>query len=141
MPEVVPVEWLNLGATIYRKEALSTPVFDSHFTGYSLAEDLSLSVTVGRNWKLMNARTARIYHDSQPGSHKNNAFKMGEMDVLNRHYIMRHVLMKRRVKDYFKLFLFEAFQWISGITAKDGIKTLLPSAAGRVVGLLRIAFK
>ena len=63
LPEIVPVEWLNSGCTLYRREALPTPLFPPIFTGYSLMEDLTLSLTVGKVWKLANARTARIFHD------------------------------------------------------------------------------
>src|SRR5262249_58000113 len=65
LPEVVPVEWLNTTCTLYRREALPHPPFLPHFTGYSLLEDVALSVTVAKQWKLANVRTARIYHDSQ----------------------------------------------------------------------------
>src|SRR5712691_410358 len=34
LPDIVPVEWLNLGCTLYRREALPDPVFAGHFTGY-----------------------------------------------------------------------------------------------------------
>ncbi len=40
LPEVVPVEWLNTTCTIYRREALPSPPFESFFTGYSLMEDV-----------------------------------------------------------------------------------------------------
>ena len=70
LPEVVSVEWLNLGCTLYRREAMPAPAFAGHFAGYSLMEDLTLSLTVGKKWKLANARTARIYHDSRPGAYK-----------------------------------------------------------------------
>ena len=46
------------------------PPFTDNFVGYSLMEDLSLSLIVARHWSLANVRTARIYHDSQSGEHK-----------------------------------------------------------------------
>jgi len=49
LPEYQPVEWLNTTCTLYRKEALPQPAFHSHFTGYSLMEDVSLSLTVAKN--------------------------------------------------------------------------------------------
>ncbi len=58
---MVPVEWLNTTCTLYRREALPDPPFLSHFTGYSLMEDLALSLTVGKRWKLANARGLRIF--------------------------------------------------------------------------------
>ena len=43
-PEVASVEWLNTTCTIYRGEALPSPPFCNQFTGYSLMEDLALSL-------------------------------------------------------------------------------------------------
>jgi glycosyltransferase involved in cell wall biosynthesis len=110
LPRVVPVEWLNLGCTIYRREALPDPPFDSVFAGYSLMEDLALSLRVGRRWSLANVRMARIVHDSQPGPHKSNIAAMAAMELVNRHYVMTEILGKRRFLDYLRLCEWEMFQ-------------------------------
>jgi glycosyltransferase involved in cell wall biosynthesis len=110
LPEVVPVEWLNLGCTLYRCEALPDPVFANHFTGYSLMEDLALSLAVGRNWKLANVRSARIYHDSRPGAHKDEPVARSRMELVNRHHVMTEVLQRRSRADYARLALWECFQ-------------------------------
>jgi hypothetical protein len=110
LPEVVPVEWLNTTCTMYRREALPSPPFESVFTGYSMMEDLTLSLVVGRSWRLANARTARIFHDSQPGSHKSDVSMLASMEFVNRHYVMREILGKKSVLDYCRLFMWEAFQ-------------------------------
>ena len=52
LPEVVPVEWLDLGCTFYRRAALPSPPFPDHFHGYSFMEDVALSLTVGKQWRL-----------------------------------------------------------------------------------------
>jgi glycosyltransferase involved in cell wall biosynthesis len=109
LPEIVPVEWLNTTCTIYRKAALPRPVFSSHFTGYSLMEDVCLSLEVAKNWKLFNARTARIFHDSQPGVHKKNDFELAKMELVNRYYIMSKILGRTGFKNYIKLLLFQLF--------------------------------
>ena len=83
MPEVVPVEWLNTTCVLYRREAVPDPLFPPNFTGYSLMEDVTLSLVVGKKWQLFNARTARIFHDSQPGDHKNNQQVLSKMDLVN----------------------------------------------------------
>ena len=70
LPECNEVEWLNTTCTLYRMDALPVPVFPERFKGYSLLEDLALSLTVGKKHKLFNVRNARIFHDSQPGDHK-----------------------------------------------------------------------
>jgi glycosyltransferase involved in cell wall biosynthesis len=120
LPEVVPVEWLNTGCTLYRREALPDPPFPDHFKGYSLMEDLTLSLTVGRCWKLANARTARIFHDSQPGTHKFDPDLIAEMQLVNRHYVMTKVLGRSRLSDYLKLFLFELFSLVSTLQVPAG---------------------
>lgn len=133
LPEVVPVEWLNTTCTLYRREALPVPPFPSHFTGYSMMEDVTLSAIVGRNWRLVNARTARIFHDSQPGAHKSDAAALAEMELVNRHYVMTCVLGRRRAGDYLRLAVWEMFQWVSG--------ALQPGQMGRVVKICRGKWK
>ncbi len=109
LPSVVPVEWLNTTCVLYRREALPQPMFASFFTGYSLLEDVTLSLTVGKQWKLVNARTARIFHDSQPGDHKNNPSVLAQMDLVNRHYVMTQILAKETLQDYLKLTILQLF--------------------------------
>ena len=109
LPEIVPVEWLNTTCVLYRRQALPDPLFPPNFHGYSLMEDVTLSLTVGKSWKLANARTARIFHDSQPGSHKNNVGVLAKMDLVNRYYVMTEVLGRKQAGDYFKLGVLQLF--------------------------------
>jgi len=118
LPEVVPVEWLNTTCTLYRREALPVPTFSSHFTGYSLLEDLALSVTVGKKWRLANARTALIYHNSQPGTHKANVAALAKMELINRHYVMTHILNRRKMVDYLKLGVLELFGIVASLSSR-----------------------
>ncbi|MDQ8004877.1 MAG: glycosyltransferase [Pedobacter sp.] len=111
--EYAEVDWLNLGCTFYRKDALPKPVFDHHFVGYSLMEDLALSLRVGQNWKLITASQAHIYHDSQPSEGKSNIFINSEMELVNRFYIMKHIRNQTGLKDYVKLFLQQLFSAVS----------------------------
>ena len=138
LPEVVPVEWLNLGCTLYRRQALPDPPFPSHFTGYSLMEDLALSLTVGRCWKLANARTARIYHDSQPGTYKSDLALLAEMQLVNRHFVMTRILGRDRFSDYLKLVLFEFFSMASSLQTRSSRATLVRALRGRVGALRRM---
>ena len=110
LPQIVPVEWLNTTCTLYRREALPDPPFPGFFSGYSLMEDVALSVRVARDWKLANVRTARIFHDSQPGAHKDNVAAVSKMELVNRYYVMTSVLERRRAADYARLALWESFQ-------------------------------
>jgi len=135
LPAIVPAEWLNAGCTIYRREALPQPVFDSMFTGYSMMEDVTLSLRVGKMWKLANARTARIFHDSQPGAHKSDTSALAAMELINRHYVMAHVLGRRRARDYLRLLLWEGFQ-LAVCLAGAASRAEFPA---RLRGKLRVA--
>jgi GT2 family glycosyltransferase len=138
LPEVVPVEWLNTTCTLYRRQALPDPPFPDHFTGYSLMEDLTLSLTVGKRWKLANARTARIYHDSQPGKHKSDPALLAEMQLINRHFVMTRILGRDRFSDYLKLVLFEFFSMASSLQSRSGRATVGLGLWGRVEAVRRM---
>jgi glycosyltransferase involved in cell wall biosynthesis len=138
LPEIVPVEWLNTTCTLYRREALPDPPFPDHFTGYSLMEDLTLSLTVGKRWRLANARTARVYHDSQPGTHKSDPALLAEMQLINRHFVMTRILGRDRFSDYLKLVLFELFSMASSLQSRSGRATVALGLWGRVEALRRM---
>lgn len=110
LPEVVAVEWVNTTCTFYRRESLPSPAFDSVFTGYSLMEDLTLSLRVARKWKLANARTARIFHDSQLAAYKSDVIEMARMELINRHYVMTQILRRDQFMDLLRLWVWEGFQ-------------------------------
>jgi len=118
LPEVVPVEWLNTTCTLYRREVLPEPLFPECFQGYSLLEDVTLSLTVGKRWKLANARTARIFHDSQPGDHKDDPRTLAWMDLVNRYYVMTAVLERTRLLDYLKLGVQQLFDIVAVSAAR-----------------------
>lgn len=134
LPEVVAVEWMNLGCTLYRREALPVPAFSSHFTGYSMMEDMTLSVTVARRWRLLNARTARIFHDSQPGSHKADPMAMARMETVNRNYVMTQVLGRNSPMDYGRMIAWQAFSLLASLRSRTGRRELLPNLLGRLQG-------
>ena len=131
LPEVVPVEWLNTTCTLYRREALPQPPFDSIFTGYSMMEDVTLSVRVGRSWRLANARTARIFHDSQPGTHKADVSALAAMELNNRHYVMTEVLGRRCWSDYLRLCLWEGFQLAVCLARRESRSSFWPQLLGK----------
>ena len=138
LPEVVSVEWLNTTCTLYRREALPQPPFDSIFTGYSMMEDVTLSVRVGRSWRLANARTARIFHDSQPGTHKADVSALAAMELVNRHYVMTEVLGRRHWRDYFRLLVWEAFQLTVAALRTESRRRLPAISQGKWQALKRI---
>jgi glycosyltransferase involved in cell wall biosynthesis len=139
LPEMVPVEWLNTTCTLYRREALPQPLFDSIFVGYSLMEDVTLSLNVGKHWRLVNARTARIFHDSQPGDHKNHAGRLAKMSLINRHYVMTQILERSTLTDYLKLMVLQLFEVAALLQTLKGWRSLpmvLQGMAGAIVKIL-----
>lgn len=136
-PAVVPVDWLNTTCTVYRREALPSPAFDSIFVDYSLMEDLALSLRVGRTWKLANARTARIYHDSQNAPYK-TARVSARMELVNRHYIMSEILGSTNAKDLLHLLAFELFQVATPLSSARAWLGLPGVLVGKGEGLAAI---
>jgi glycosyltransferase involved in cell wall biosynthesis len=139
LPDVVPVEWLNTTCTLYRRVALPDPAFPRRFLGYSLGEDIVLSMQVGRQWKLANARTARIFHDSQPGAHKDDAAATSRMAVVNRYYIMTDVLGRRSIKDRTRFIIWELFQIMTGAVQQRLSMPFWRSLQGKLQGVFEIA--
>jgi GT2 family glycosyltransferase len=135
LPDVVPVEWLNTTCTMYRREALPSPPFDAVFTGYSLMEDVALSLRVGRNWKLANVRCARIFHDSQSGEHKSEARETARMELVNRYYVMRHILGLRGVSPLLRLIAWQLFQLFSIAARSSTRRKTIPVLLGNLEGL------
>ena len=133
MPEVVLVDWLNLGLTLYRREALPEPPFGPEFTGYSMMEDAALSLVVARKWKLANARTARIFHNTQTGSHKADAVAVARMAVVNRDFVARRILGKKGIGYWSSLAVWAAFQ----LAAQAARLPRNPKAWGVIKGTLQ----
>jgi GT2 family glycosyltransferase len=138
LPEIVKVEWLNTTCTLYKKEALPVPLFDKHFTGYSLMEDLALSLIVAQKWNLYNARTARIFHDSQSGGHKSNVIAISEMELVNRFFVMKHLMHRTGFLYYMKLAIYEVFQVSSLLARASTRKIFLSTVRGKLAALKKI---
>jgi GT2 family glycosyltransferase len=135
LPDIVPVEWLNTTCTMYRREALPNPPFDSFFTGYSLMEDLALSLRVRQcGWNLANVRKAKIFHDSQPALVKSSVETRAAMELINRRYVLNNVLGKNSCADFLRLCLWELFSLISGAATIAGLRELPAAIRGKLRG-------
>ncbi len=141
LPEVVPVQWLNTTCTIYRRDALPSPPFDAIFTGYSLMEDVALSLHVGKKWKLANARRARIVHDSQPGDHKSETRHIAKMEVVNRYYVMTNILETRGALSFLRFGAWQLFQLASIAARSSTRRKAVPILLGQWDGLKAIMSK
>ncbi len=140
LPEVVPQDWLNSGCTIYRRDGLPDPPFETFFTGYSLMEDLTVSLRVAKKYRLANVRTVRIFHDSQPGSHKSNARELAKMELLNRHFVMTRILERKSLNDYVKLLGWETFQMLALAMQREQFWRIPARMLGKLQALATIAW-
>lgn len=138
LPDYVQCEWLNTTCTMYKREALPSQLFSDFFTGYSLFEDLALSVTISKRYTLLNARTARIFHDSQPGSHKNNIVQLSQMMLVNRYYVMTNILGRHGFFYNLKLFMLETFGLVTGLRSGQSVINLPKVLWGKFLGIMTI---
>lgn len=100
-----PVDWLNTTGTAYRRDAFLKVRFDENVM-YPL-EDLHLSARIGRGYRLLTSRRARLFHNDQGRRSKRNWKRIGEGMMLSRHSLARYVLRRRGLSLYLPLFGFE----------------------------------
>ena len=90
------VDWLPSGAVLWRSEVLRHCRFDEYFDRYSYLEDLDLSFTARRNWKLAVAADALYNHYPSPARHS-SSYSFGRTEVKNRLYFVdKHGLSQPR---------------------------------------------
>lgn len=139
LPEVVTVDWLITGCVLYRRQFLPAPPFHVYFTGASIGEDLALSLTVGRTHRLANARTARALHMRQHSAISAARTKaLAEMELLNRHFIMKEILQRTSWRDYLQFFLVNFGLFPATLLQHGGSERFLPRLRGRLVALWQI---
>lgn len=139
-PDYVPCEWLNTTCVMYKRAALPVPLFDSFFKDYSFMEDVALSIEVGKRFRLFNARHSKIFHDSRSGSHKSNLVSLSSMMLVNRYWVMTQSLNRKGLIYLLKLLLLECFGVVTSLRSWSGWHNLPAVLAGKVIGLMRIAF-
>lgn len=139
LPDYVACDWLNTTCTMYFQEALPQPVFDSFFKDYSMMEDVALSATIAKKYDLFNARTARVFHDSQPGIHKDNIFRLSRMALVNRYWVMTRVLHRQGPGYICKLALFETVGLLTTLRSLKGWRSFPAALVGKINGWVIIA--
>jgi len=100
----VQVEWLSSTCTAYRREAFLPEKFCPTFYGYSVMEDVDISVRIARNWDIYVHTGAFIFHDSRPSVFK-KPFIRAKMSVVNRYHVMTKSLGRRTLKHHLKFIL------------------------------------
>lgn len=132
------VEWINTTCSLYKRDALPDPLFPMQFTGYSLMEDLAMSLIVSRKWKLFNVSTAKIFHNSQPGIHKNSTYRVSKMELVNRYYIMKNILKRRGFVYCSKLVVFELWGIFTSLATAKGRSQFFPNIFGKAAGIFSL---
>lgn len=135
---ISPADWLNLGLTLYRREALPDPPFHPHFIGYSMGEDLALSLVVAREWRLANVPAARVFHDTGSGRRGLGVIRGAAMELVNRHFIMTEIRGMRRPRDYVKLAAWELFSIASTLRSAIGWARLPAVILGKAGGIAEV---
>lgn len=139
LPEVNQVEWLITGCTLYRRAALPDPPFAPFFHDASIGEDLALSLGVSRQWKLANARTARVEHLGTGRRHNlARECALSEMEIVNRYHIMTQILRRRSFRDHVQFLAVQFALLPSTLLQKEGWKRFPARLWGRVKGLWKI---
>ncbi len=139
--KVVEVEWLISGCTAYRIEAFREELFSPLFYGYSMGEDVHLSLRIGKRLKLVVATAAKAFHDSQPSRFK-RPFQIGKMGVGNRYMIMTEVMGRNNIVFQLKFLLSVLFSLATSARNVRSIKDLwnyILVCLGHMGGLLKIA--
>jgi GT2 family glycosyltransferase len=132
------VDWLNLGCALYRRAALPQPPFLPLFHGYSLMEDVALSLEVGRRWKLGCPSTSRILHDPRPAPYKDDTFSRERMEVINRSFVMRVVLGRRGLRWAARQAAYQGLMLLLSLRTAVGWKRLPFAMAGKASGLMTV---
>lgn len=141
----VPIEWAHGGCVMYRREAIPTGGFRAHFCGYSLGEDVALSMEAQRIGPgiLLYASRALAIHTPGVSTHP-PPFECGKMHVLNRWYLTREILRRSAPLDRLRFWLWLAWEFVASLSAVlrggNGWKSWRANWRGRWVACREILF-
>lgn len=131
-------EWLNTTCTLYRREALPDPPFLSFFHGYSLMEDLALSLEVGKRWNLRSVPGSRIYHDTGQADYKSRVATRQAMEVANRWFVSCRVMGCPPLELLYRLLLLQGIGLLAQLSTPRRWTSLPGWCFGTYSGLWRI---
>ena len=86
--ETKQADWLLGGATVWKKAVIEAFRFDEWFSGYAHCEDVEYSYRVGKKYRLMVVKEARVLHLSEPRVQISQEYNLGKMHVVNRLYFV-----------------------------------------------------
>ena len=100
--ETVNVDWLNGGATVWRREVINNHKYDEWFKGSGFMEDIDFSFNIGGSYSLIILSEARVNHHHHP-IRRDRYYILGEWQIINRLYFVRKY--KHRGLSIFKAWL------------------------------------
>ncbi len=86
--EDIETDWLCGGATVWRREVISSFPYDEWFIGTGFMEDVDFSFAVRSRYRLLVAARARLAHHSHP-IRADRERLLGKWQVVNRMYFVR----------------------------------------------------
>lgn len=131
-------QWMNTTCTLYRRAALPDPSFLHYFHGYSLMEDLALSLEVRKRWELQSVTSARIFHDTGLASYKSRVLSRQVMEVANRWFVGRRVMNCAPVQLFFRLLLIQMIGLMALLRAPNRWVSIPAWLIGNSLGWWRI---
>lgn len=110
----LPIEWASTTCVLYRRDTLPAGGFRTFFSGYSLGEDVALSVDARRSGKLVYASRAKIIHTPRTTA-KPSPFEYGRMEVLNRYYLSRYVLGRQSPMERLQFWIWMKWEFLGSL--------------------------
>ncbi len=133
------VDWLNLGCTLYRREALPKPALLAFFHGYSLMEDAALALHVGRTWSLRVPAAARAFHDFKPAPYKSRVYAREKMETINRWYVMRVIMGRKGLLWDLRQLCYQLLMLVLALRRGPGWWRWPQVLGGKLVGMATVA--
>jgi GT2 family glycosyltransferase len=134
--ETTFVQWLPIGASLWRRTIFEKFHFEEYFEGYSYLEDLDFSYGVSSQCRLVVVADAGFYHYHSSGG-RVSSYKFGKIEVANRlFFVKKHCLSL--VRCYMALLIRLGITLGRAFGRRDGSE--LRRALGNGVGLLHSLF-
>jgi len=84
----IETDWLNGGATVWRRDVIENFAYDEWFQGTGYLEDVDYSFNVRNRYRLGLVASARVAHYSPP-VRADRHYLLGKWQIVNRMYLVR----------------------------------------------------
>jgi len=86
--KTVNVDWLNGGATVWRRKVINNYSYDEWFKGSGFMEDMDYSFNIGEKYELVLLSDAKTEHHHHP-IRGDRYYLLGKWQIVNRLYFVR----------------------------------------------------